>query len=86
MQQQITNNIHLWQTVNPFESIGESSTIDRTASDFDNASQKVKKIKKLMNTGEYDTNVAQYIPRMLDLAFQGMIDKINTIEQPAHLS
>ena len=74
------------QTANPFESVGGSSAIDRTASDFDNASLKIKKIKKLINTGEYDADVARYIPGTLDLAFQGMIYKISTIEQPAHLS
>ena len=74
------------QTANPIESVGGSSAIDRTALDFDNASLKVKKIKKLINTGEYDADVARYIPGTLDLAFQGMICKISTIEQPAHLS
>ena len=27
-----------------------------------------------------------YIPGTLELIFQGMIDKLNTLEQPAHLS
>ena len=52
MQQQMTDNIHLGQTVNLFESVGGSSAIDRTASDFGNASQKVIKKNKLINTGE----------------------------------
>ena len=60
--------------------------IDRTASDFDNANQKVKKIKRLIDKGEYDAEIASYIPGTLDLVFQGMLDKITTSEQPAHLS
>ena len=47
--------------------------------------KELKKIKRL-NTGEYDADIALYIPGTLDLVFQSMIDKISTIEQPAHLS
>ena len=46
MQRQINNNIHLWQTVSPFASVGYFAAIKRTASDFDNANQRVKKNKK----------------------------------------
>ena len=60
--------------------------MDRTVSDFDNANQKVKRIKRLIHTGEYDADIARYVPEILDLVFQGMLDKITTIEQPAHLS
>ena len=42
---QINNNLHLGQIFTPFESVGKSLAIDKTASDFDNANQKVKKIK-----------------------------------------
>ena len=42
MQREINNEIHLGQTVAPFESIGKSSAIDKTASDFDSVNQKVK--------------------------------------------
>ena len=31
----------------------------------------------------YDADSARYIPGALDLVFQGMIEKIMTIEQPA---
>ena len=42
MQREINNEVHLGQTVTPFESIGKSSAIDKTASDFDSTNQKVK--------------------------------------------
>ena len=47
----INDNIHLGQTINPFESVGHFSAINRTASDFNNANKTVKKIKRLVNTG-----------------------------------
>ena len=79
MKRQINENIHLGETVRPFKSLGHSSAIDRTVSDFDKTNQKVKKIKRLINTGEYDADITHYIPRTLDLVFQGMIDKISTV-------
>ena len=78
--------MYLGQTVPPFDSIGKSSAIDRTASDFDNANEKVTKIKKLIYSGEYDADIARYIPTTLQLIFQGMLDKVDTIEQPARIS
>ena len=45
MQREINDTIHLGQTMSPFGSIGKSSAVDRTASDFNNATDKVKKIK-----------------------------------------
>ena len=80
MQQEIGNNVHLGQTVSAFDSIGGVSSIDRTASDFDTAREKVKKLKRLVDRGEYNADVAQYIPESSDLVYQGMIDKIKTIE------
>lgn len=67
MQWKINNNVHFGQTVSPFDSIGKSAAIDRAASDFENANEKVKKIKRLIYTGEYDTT--WYIPGMLQLMF-----------------
>ena len=85
MQREINNEVHLGQTVTPFESISKSSAIDKIALDFD--SPKVEKIKKAyIKTGVYYADVARYIPGMLDVIFQGMIQKTSTIKQPAHLS
>ena len=66
-----------------FQSLGKSPAIDKTASDFDNADLKVKKIRRLIEWGIYNADIACYIPGMLDLVFQGMIEKIMAIEQPA---
>ena len=46
MQQKIDDNVHLGQTVSLFHSIGKSTAIDRTASDFYNAIEKVLKNHK----------------------------------------
>ena len=43
-------------------------------------------MKRLVDTGEYDANIARYIPGTLELAYQGMLDGIKTIEQVAHPS
>ena len=42
--------------------------------------------EKLIYTGEYDADIPWYIPGLLQLMFQGMLDRIDTIEQPAHIS
>ena len=80
MQREIGDNVHLGQTVSIFGSVGGVPSIDRTASDFDTARGKVKKLKRLVDRGEYDADVARYIPGTLDLVFQGMIDKKKTTE------
>ena len=46
MQHEIGNNVLLGQTVSAFESVGGVSSIDRTASDFHMAREKVKKTEK----------------------------------------
>ena len=50
---------------------------------FDNANFKAKNIRRLIKHGIYDTNIVQYIPGTLDVVFQGIINKIMAIEQPA---
>ena len=47
MQREIINEVHLGQTATPFESIGKSSAIDKTVSDFDSRNENFKKIKNL---------------------------------------
>ena len=56
--------------------------IDKTVSDSDNANLKVNKIWRLIEGVIYDADIARYIPGILDLVFQGMIEKIMTTEQP----
>ena len=53
---------------------------------FQGMIEKVDKIKRLINTGEYDADFAKCIPGMLELAFQGMIENVDTKEQMAHIS
>ena len=60
--------------------------IDKDASDFDKANTKVSKLKRLVRIGEYNADLARYIPGTLELAFQGMLDDIKTMEQVAHPS
>ena len=86
MQRRIDNGVQLGKTVSPFDATAQSSSVDRTGSNFTNASEKVQKIKRLINTGEDDADVAKYIPGMLELMFQGMIENIDTKEQVAHIS
>ena len=43
MQREINNEVHHRQTVTPFEIIGKSSAIDKTASNFDSINKKVEK-------------------------------------------
>ena len=86
MQRKIGTDINLGKTILPFDSIGASSATDRTVSNFLNATEKIQKIRKLIETGEYDVYIAKYIPGTLDVMFQGMLEDIDTKEQPAHNS
>ena len=86
MQREIGTQVDIGKNVPAFESIDHVPSIDKTASDFHKADTKVKKLKRLIDTGEYDANIARYIPGTLELAYQGMLDDIKTIEQVAHPS
>ena len=86
MQRKIGTEIELAQTVSPFDRVGTSSTIDRTASNYTDASDKVRKIRKLIDTGTYDADITRYIPVTFDLVFQGILEDIDTKEQLADSS
>ena len=58
MQRKIGTEIELGKTISPFDSIGTSSAIDRTASNYTDADDKVRKIRKLIETGTYDADIA----------------------------
>ena len=73
MQRKIVTKVELGATTSPFDSIGASSAIDRSASNYLNAVEKVQKIRKLISTGTYDTDIAKYIPGTLDFVYQGML-------------
>ena len=86
MQRKIGDDVPLGKTVSAFSSVGYVPSIDKTASDFDSAREKVKKLKRLVDMGEYDTDLARYIPGILELVYHGMLDNIKTVEQVAHPS
>ena len=78
MQRQTEDEICLGSTVSPFDNIGLSSAIDLTASNYDNVKNKLKKLRELISTGNYDADIARYIPGTLDMVFQGMLEDIDT--------
>ena len=43
-------------------------------------------MRELISTGKYDKDIARYIPGVLELKFQGMLEDINTREKVAHSS
>ena len=77
MQQEISNNVKIGSLVAPFQSVRKSLAVKKTASDFDNTNLKIKKIRRLIEQGINDVDIACFIPGTLDLGFQGMIEKIN---------
>ena len=86
MQREISDKVFLRNTLSPFEDAGRSSAIDRTASNYNDAKEKVQKIRELIKTGWYDEDIAKYIPGLLELKFQGMLEDIDTREKIAHPS
>ena len=69
MQRKIGSEVELGVTVSPFDSIEASSAIDRSASNFLNAAEKIQEIRKLISTGTYDDDIAKYIPGTFDLVY-----------------
>ena len=83
MQQEISDDVKIGSSLIPFQSVRKSPAIDKTASGFGNANLKVKKIRRLIEWSIYEAEISRCIPGTLDLVFQGMIEKIMIIEQPA---
>ena len=86
MQREISDKVTLGDTLNPYEDARRSTAIDRTASNYNDAKEKVQKIRDLTGTGRYDADLAKYIPGSLELAFQGMVEDIDAKEKTAHPS
>ena len=86
MQRDISNRYNLRDTLNPIDDIRRSTAIDRTTSNYNEAKEKVQKIRDLIKMGKYDADLPKYIPGLMDLAIQGMIDDIDTREKVAHPS
>ena len=86
MQRETGTQVDLGKNVFALDSIGRVPAIDKNASDFEKANTKVSKLKRLVTTGENYADFARYIPGTLELAFQGMLDDIKTMEHVAHPS
>ena len=78
MQREISDKVFIGQNVSAFDDIRNSSAINRTASNYTDAKEKVRKIRELISTGKYDADIAKYIPGILEMKFQGMLEDINT--------
>ena len=86
MQRNIRNKGFLGQNVSPFDNTRESDAIDRTAWNYNEAKEKVQKIRELIKTGNYDADIAKYIPVVLGIKFQGMLEDIHTRKKVAYPS
>ena len=47
MQREISDDVKIGSSVTPFQSVGKSPAVDKTASDFDNANLKVRRLEDL---------------------------------------
>ena len=52
MQHEIGTQVGIGKNISAFESVGNVPSNDKTASDFEKADTKVKKMKRLIDTGE----------------------------------
>ena len=65
MQREISYKVTLGDTLNPYEGARRSTAIDRTASNYNDAKDKVQKIRDLIGTSRYNADLAKYIPGLL---------------------
>ena len=86
MQREISNKNTLGDTLNPINDARHSTAIERTTSNYNDAKEKVQKFRDLINMGKYDVDLANYIPGLMELATQGMLDDIDRREKVAHSS
>ena len=78
MQRDISDRNTLDNTLNLYNGARRSTAIDRTTSNYDDAKEKVQKIRDLINMGKYDADLAKYNnSRYSILAIQGMLDDID---------
>ena len=68
IQREVSDRVFLGQNVSPFENAGLSDVIDRTASNYNDAKDKFKKIRELIKTGIYDADIARWIPGVLEIS------------------
>ena len=84
MQRNISNRNTLGDTLNPIDDARRLTAIDRMTSNYNDAKEKVQKIRDLINMGKYDADLAKYIPGLTDLVIQGMLDE-STLEKKLHI-
>ena len=80
MQREIRSKV-IPGNISPFPDPGRSSAINRTAQNYNDAKEKVQKIRELIKTRRYDEDILKYIPGLLGLKFQGMLEDIDTREK-----
>ena len=86
MQRDISNKNILGERLNPINDIRRSTAIDKTNSNYDDAQEKVQKIRDFIKMGKCDADLAKYIRGLMELAIQGMLDNIDTRGKVAHPS
>ena len=57
MQRDISDKNTLGDTLNPINDIQRSTAIARTTSNYNDAKEKVQKIRHLINMGKYDADL-----------------------------
>ena len=56
---EISDKVFLRNIDSLYDDAGQSSALDRTASNYNDAKEKVKNIRELINTGRYDEDIAK---------------------------
>ena len=59
MQRDISNRNTIGDTLNLINDARQSTGIDRTTSNYNDAKEKVQKIRDLINMGKYDADLAK---------------------------
>ena len=72
MQHPISEEIHLAQTVNLAHNTKKLKSVDYST-DFNDITDKVTKLQRLLKDGIADKDVVKYLSEMFPLAYQGMI-------------
>ena len=85
MQKEISNKVFLGNTVSLRDDARRSSAIDITVSNYYDAKEKVKKNKGIDQYWK-DGDIAKYIPGLLELKFEGMLELIDTRSKVEHSS
>ena len=85
MQKERSNKVFLGNTASLCDDARRSSAIDVTASNYYDAKEKVKKNKGIDQYWK-DGDIAKYIPGLLELNFEGMLELIDTRSKVEHSS